>query len=521
MFAGAAGGTTKAVLEDKVEDKIVRALRIAVPALIAFVCLRKVAGMGDLAAGVCDDFFYYLVPAQHWVDGAGSTYFPGEPTNCYHPLWFLWVAFLYWIAGDGTIFFGALALSATALTIGFYFLFERFLRRVTGDRLAAAGGAAVAALPLARLGRMGLETSLTVFVVALLLAYLSSKPVADRTVREAVVVGLLSALLLLSRLDAAALLFGLAVAVVPRWDAKRLAAFTAGAAPFFLYPAYNLWAFGHLTSTSMSAKTLGLYLPPNWYFLVFPNAVLGIALAIAVGGVAVSALALLWRNPNVDNRRLAMAAPVALLLQFVAQAVLSGWIMFVWYIYFAVMSLGLLVALMLVQMRRRELRRRVGVPAGVVALLFGGLWIGCLVVLDPLRDNTVGAARRLQAFTIDHPGVYAMGDQAGTPGWLLKQPIVQLEGLAMSYDFTDRIRQRQPLAQVFRDYHVNYYVAWVSDDADNDGCHELQEPNPLLSSPRAPHMAMTTCQAPVAVIDPGPLHREVVYRIDPATGQPI
>lgn len=504
-----------------VEDVVVRALRVAVPGLIAFVCLRKVAGMGDLASGVCDDFFYYLVPAEHWVDGAGSTYFPSEPTNCYHPLWFLWVALLYWIAGDGRIFFGALALSATALTIGFYFLFERFLRRLTGDRLAAAVGAAVAALPLARLGRMGLETSLTVFVAALLLVYLSNKPLAGRTVREVVVAGALSALLLLSRLDAAMLLFGLAVAVAPRWDVKRLAAFAAGAAPLCLYPAFNLWAFGHLTTTSMTAKTLAMYLPPNWYFLVFPNPALGIALTIAVGGAAVSAVALLRRNPNVDNRRLAMAVPVAMLLQFAAQAVLSGWIMFVWYIYFGVMSLGMLVGLLVVQLRRRELRRRIGVPAAVVALDFGVLWIGLSLVLDPIRDHNVDAARRLQAFSVEHPGVYAMGDEAGTPGWLVKQPIVQLEGLAMSYDFTDRIRQRQPLARVFRDYHVNYYVAWVPDAADIASCHELQEPNPRLSSPRAPHMAMTICKAPVAVIDPGPLHPEVVYQIDPTTGQPI
>ncbi|MCV7077662.1 hypothetical protein [Mycobacterium szulgai] len=518
MVAATAGmATTRA----GVDHKIVPTLRIAVPALIAFVCLWPVVWTADVASVVCDDFFYYLVPAEHWANGAGSTYFPAEPTNCYHPLWFAWVAFLYWIAGDGKIFFGALALSVTALMIGFYFLFERFLRRVTGDRLAAAAGAGVAALPLARLGRMGLETSLTAFVAALLLVYLSSKPLAERTVREAAVVGLLSALLLLSRLDAAVLLIGLGVAIVARWDVKRLMAFAAGAAPLYLYPAINLWAFGHLATTSMTAKTLNLYLPPNWYFLVFPNPALGIALATAVAGVAVALVVLLWRNPNVDNRRLAMAVPVAVLLQFAAQALLSGWIMFVWYIYFAVMSLGLLVCLLVVGLRRRELRRRVAVPAVAVALLFGVLWIGCSLVLDPIRAHTVDAARRLQAFSVSHPGVYAMGDQAGTPGWLVKQPIVQLEGLAMSHEFTDRIRQRQPLAQVFRDYHVNYYVAWVSDGADHGSCHELQEPSPLLSSPRAPHMAIRTCKAPVAVIDPGPLHREVIYRIDPTTGQPM
>src|SRR5829696_5674946 len=132
-----------------VERGIVVALRVALPAVIVGVFLWRIFAGGDPVDRLTDDFFYYLTPAQNWADGAGSVYFPGEPTNGYHPLWFLWVALLYGTVGYGSVFFGLLDLSVMALMIGFYFLFERFLRRITGERLAAAVGATVATVLLA------------------------------------------------------------------------------------------------------------------------------------------------------------------------------------------------------------------------------------------------------------------------------------------------------------------------------------------------------------------------------------
>jgi hypothetical protein len=205
------GGMLSEVTTESAERKIVLGLHIGVVAVIVCPFLWRIFGIPDPAHRFFDDFFYYLLPAEHWVDGAGSTFFPGEPTNGYHPLWFLWVALLYRIAGESGIFFGLLDLSLMALLVGFYFLFERFLRRVVDDRLAAAVGAGVAGITLALLAESGLETALTVFAAALLLCYLSDKPLAERTVRDAAVVGLLGAFLVLSRLDAAVLLFGLAV----------------------------------------------------------------------------------------------------------------------------------------------------------------------------------------------------------------------------------------------------------------------------------------------------------------------
>jgi hypothetical protein len=168
----------------------------------------------------------------------------------------LWVALLYWVAGNGVIFFGLVDLTLMVLLIGFFFVFERFLRRVTGDRLAAAMGAAVAAVGLAVVARAGVEAALAAFAAAILLDYLSRKPLADQTVRDAAVVGLLGAFLVLARLDSVFLAPGLAVAVMGRWDWRRLSAVVVGAAPVYMYLLFNLAVYGHVGTTSMAAKSL-------------------------------------------------------------------------------------------------------------------------------------------------------------------------------------------------------------------------------------------------------------------------
>jgi hypothetical protein len=505
-----------------VEHRIVSALRVGAPAVIVIAYMWRIFGGVDPTDRFGDDFFYYVVPAGNWVDGAGSTFFPGEPTNGYHPLWFLWIALLHRLAGNGAIFFGLVDLTLMVLLVGFFFLFERFLRRVTGERLAAVVGAAVAAITLSVIAMPGVETALAAFVAALLLDYLSRKPLVDQSMRDAAVVGLLGAFVVLSRLDAAMLVLGLAVAVFPRWDWRRLVAVAIGAAPVYLYLAFNLVVFGRLSTTSMAAKSLDFYWPPNWWFMWHPSPVVAPVVVIAVVLTAVAIAVMVRRSENADTRRIALALAAAPLLQLVAQAVMSGWALFPWYFYFFLMALGLAAALLFAQLRRRNALRFVGIPLGAIMLVTLPLGLVAGLTPDKWQVEIAVIAQRLQAFSIDHPGVYAMGDAAGTPGWMVKRPIVHLEGLMMSHDFLDRIRRRQPLEQVFRAYHVNYYVAVRADGEDENGCPRFAEPDPEQASARAPHMAMTICNRPIEVIRAGTRYPDVrIYRIDPATGEAI
>ncbi|MGV0836962.1 hypothetical protein [Mycolicibacterium thermoresistibile] len=498
-----------------VERTVVSVLRVGVPAAIVAVYLWRIVGLQPVHR-FSDDFFYYLVPARNWLDGLGAVFLPGEPTNGYHPLWFGWLTLLHSVAGDGTVFFALVDLSLMALLIGFFAFFQRFLARVTADPLAAAVGATIATVALTVIASAGLETALTVFTAAVLLDFLSRKPLAENTTGDAAVVGLLSAALVLARLDAVLLAPGLMVAVLGRWDWRRLTAFLIGAAPLYAYLAFNLAMFGHWSTTSMAAKSLALYWPPNWYFATEPSPVV----PVIVVTVAVSVAILARHIGDRDRRWLALALAAAPVLQLASQALLSGWMLFRWYFYFFFMALGLLAALLVVMLRRRSALRRVGVPLGVGMLVATPVALIVAVQPDPWQVEIATTAEEVRAFASAHPGVYAMGDGAGTPGWLLDQPLVHLEGLMMSHDFIGRIEQKQPLQRVFRDYQVDYYVAVWTNGRTAQGCLKFAEPNPEQASDRAPHLAATICSDPVKVIEPGPRYTVRIYRIDSATGRP-
>jgi hypothetical protein len=504
-----------------VEHRIVSVLRVAAPAVIVCFYLWRIFGGIDPLNRFSDDFFYYAVPAKNWVEGAGSTFFPGELTNGYHPLWFLWIALLYWVAGHGVIFFGLVDLTLMALLVGFFFVFERFLRRLTADRLAAAVGATVAAAGLAVVAGAGVEAALAAFAAAIVLDYLTHKPLADQTVRDAAVVGLLGAFLVLARLDAVFLAPGLAVAVLGRWDWRRLVAVVVGAAPLYVYLLFNLLVFGRLGTTSMAAKSLDFYWPPNLWFLQFPSQTVMTGVAVTVVVVSVVVAVMLRRSGNDDVRRITLALAIAPLLQLAAQALLSGWTLFPWYFYYFLMTLGVGVALIFMRLRSRNALPRAGIPLGVVLLVFIGYGLLAGAKPDPWQREAAANAALLQKFSVDHPGVYAMGDAAGTPEWTTGLPIVHLEGLMMSPNFVDRIREQQPLERVFRDYHVDYYVAVRPTSSPTDGCVQFAEPTPQQSSPRAPHLTATICSAPIKVIQTGDRNRLQIYRVDPATGKVV
>lgn len=507
-----------AIRGELVERPLVLAIRFGAPAIVVVGFLWRIFSGLDPTDRFFDDFFYYLTAARNWVEGAGSVYFPGELSNGYHPLWFLWLSLLYRLTGEGSaLFFGLIDASIMVLLIGFHFLFERFLNRLTQDRLAAACGAAFATVQLMIFASYGVEMALTAFAAGLLLERLSAKPMADQDVRGAALIGLLGAFLVLSRLDAMLLAPGLAVLALMRWNVKLIAAALVGAAPVYVYFAFNIAVFGHPFTTSMSAKSLGFYFPPNFHFFDVVPYVREFYLQIAIASIAI--LMLLKRQAKSDLTFISLTLVCTVLLQLVMQALMSGWMMFGWYFYFGDMVLGLAVALVVTELRRRNLLGWVGAPAGVAMMGFAAVAVPVQMRPDPWHVEIAASARQLAAFAEKHPGIYAMGDAAGAPGWLVKQPIVHLEGLMMSHDFLKRIRARRPLEETFRDYGVTYYVAVRPERQDENGCLEFAEPNAVQASPRAPFMPMTICEAPVAVIEPGPRYYMRIYRIDPATGK--
>ncbi len=86
-----------------------------------------------------------------------------------------------------------------------------------------------------------------------------------------------------------------------------------------------------------------------------------------------------------------------------------------------------------------------------------------------------------------------MGDVAGTPGYLLDQPMIQLEGLVMDESFLKLLRSQTPLVQVLRDYKVDYYIAL--NPVIHGSCEIASEP--ARAGAGSPHMLGTFCDPPL------------------------
>ncbi|MDR3661712.1 MAG: hypothetical protein P4L86_15235 [Mycobacterium sp.] len=488
------------------------------PAALILLCLWRIFGGLDPTVRFFDDFFYYAKTAQHWANGAGATFFPGEPTNGYHPAWFVWLSVLYWTTGNDSAFFAGVDLSVMLLLIGFFFLFDRFLCHVTGRRLPAAIGAAAATLTIAPIAYLGLEMAFTAFFAAALLAWLTRKPLAEQSLRDAAIAGVLCALMVLGRLDAMVLAPCLLVATAPAWGWRRTAAAFAGGAPLYGYISLNVALYGHIGTTSMTAKSLRSYFPPNLHYITHEQPVPGGG-EIGMVIVAIVVAMLAYRIANSDGRRIALALTIAPILQLVAQAFLSGWALYPWYLYFDYMAVGLATALVACRLADAPAAAtQIGIPVGMLAAIVLCGWLGNGVRPDPAQVGISQAAQQLRTYAARHPGVYAMGDAAGTPAWLMDQPVVHLEGLMMSHSFIDLITTQQPLAVAFKRYHVDYYVAVRSEGTNAAGCPTYREPNATQASVRAPAMRMTICSPPAGEIKTGNGYRMLIYRIDPATG---
>jgi hypothetical protein len=470
------------------------------------------AGQGYLAFYE-DDFFYYLRVAQSIAAGKHSTYDGVHLTNGYHPLWMLAVVTLTRLFGTGIGFFYALQSLLVACVLAMYLLCERTFVTIAprAGWLPQFVAAALATSEL-MLATGGMEVALATPLIAALIYYRLCR--FTWTPFRAFVFGLLSAAVVLARLDAAILVVSMALLdllwhrSVPWHQRLRCSiAYLCGALPVALYLALNEFWFHTLMPVSGEAKQMRFHRSPSWtlfsrhvftpperYFLVFPW------LLATIAGLIILLCCPQWRGRLRGGVPCLLALLLFPFLFVAALSVLSDWPIWSWYAYPLVAS-GMGAAALLLAADSSFAARAVRAlrwPALALLVVTWGIFFVSRWV-NARRPDKVGYSIYLEAVDIahfdrTHPGVYAMGDRAGTPGYLLHEPLIQLEGLVMDKTFLANIREQRSLAEVLHDYGVRYYIA--TNPVERDGCWLTAEP--LVAGPDAPHMRGRFCMQPVA-----------------------
>jgi hypothetical protein len=445
-----------------------------------------------ILAYYADDFFYYLQIAHNLAEHGRSTFDGTTLTNGYHPLWLLVVTALYLCGGDRGVFVG-IAVLTVAATVSTYQMTRMLLGRYSIHPVIAGFWAAWAALFALSMDRGGMEVILT---VPLLLTFVLFVDGGDYLRARGGTVGaaLIASLVVLSRLDTALLLLlYFAGLVIERrlLALKRLPWICVGLTPLFLYVISNVWFFGSLGPVSSSAK----HLAPGFAFsaktlesLFHPLGLVGMAFLIpaVLCIVAGLAYALFHRRQPALFWAMLLFTPVYLTVLSLS----SDWGLWIWYRYPFIVSAiaGLLL-----------LREAIPTWTWTQYVLAPATFVLCALFCLGLRktpQNTqiLNLAIQLKGFAAGHPGIYGMGDAAGTPAVVMGQPVVQLEGLVMDKKFLENIREERNLLDVLRAYRVRYYVATNATSSAN-GCFDLSEPK--VAGPRSPRMRARLCRAPL------------------------
>ncbi len=454
-----------------------------------------------------DDFFYYVQVARNLAEHHLSSFDGVHLTNGYHPLWLLTLTGLYAIF-PGTAFFVAVQTASLLLLLLFYLAAVRVMERLgsaeAGDRQVRLA-ALLLSLHALLLFRYGMEVTAALPLGLATVAYTLGgrfRWTGGQTVRY----GLLACLTVLARLDAllliALLFLGQMLASRASWAErlKRTALFSLGFIPLLLYLAINLKVFHSLMPVSGHAKQLKPLWPPSLVpvtSLVLPLDrmkavfVLPALLLLALG---IGRLVQLWPERRRRNRALSCGLLAFPFVHLATLSLLSDWPVWPWYFYSLSFSSVASLALLL-----RRAPSRAGMPhvwTPVLATASAGyvLYLGVYSVRKQPSAMAL-LANDVAIYAHQHPGNYAMGDEAGTAAWLSQQPIVQLEGLMMDAGYLRLIADRTPLSEVFRRYDTRYYVLLgVLPGADR--CTHSSEPT--QGGAHSPHMLGITCAAPLA-----------------------
>jgi hypothetical protein len=444
-----------------------------------------------------DDFFYYLKVAVNLATGHGSTYNRIVATNGYHPLWLLILTGLSFFTQNGRAILVFLGFATVVSTLVTYLLSRKIMLRAGVESLTAAALSLYVAVYACRIYFSGMEIIIAIPLALALIAAIQAGDALSSAPR-AFATGLLASLAVLARLDTIILVVLLTIMVLLTADHRkqlslgRIAAAFAGFSPVFIYLWINKHFFGVLTPVSGASKQLKPHGRPS-------NAVIETILHIPLKTelhflfILITMIAVVISYRSLRSTAMMVILPVMLfpLIYYTLLSFLSDWWIPDWYFY--AMKIALCISFVFwftrpsVAFVANTAVARIALVAVALVVLTGNWW---LVTQTGIYETGVD----LHAFEATHPGIYAMGDRGGKAGYLLDNPMVQVEGLVMDKDFLEHMRRAEDLHTVLRDYNVRYYIATAHHPF--SGCFEAVEP--YQAGPASPTMKGEFCSDPVA-----------------------
>lgn len=477
--------------------------RLAAPLVLLHACTAcsfAFFSKFNWAALLYDDFFYYLKVAENLASGHGSTFNGLAQTNGYHPLWLLMLTGASLVLRDGHEVFAFVCGVCIVSAVSTYW-YARLVAEKAGvaPLLAIAIGLYVTAFSIKQYFS-GMEAILVIPFALAFLARIQQSDAAS-SFAKAAVTGLLGSLMVLSRLDAA-ILMGMALLlhvshrdVWKNLQVNALAGGALGVMPLIAYVASNWLFFDTLTPVSGMAKQL---MPKGQLNTAVLDAILQspwkFQVNVAFVLIALCLVLLSYKRTISLQRRVLIAAMLFPPLYFLLLSALTDWCFSDWYFYPIRIALCASASFVLSQSTLKDWSTKwfsvqIGAVSIAVVALFSSWW-----TVNPGQLYVYQAGADMAEFEQTHPGIYAMGDRAGKVGYLMRSPLVQLEGLVMDKAFVKMMVEQRPLLDVLHHYGVKYYIG--SSHAPFEGCFKAVES--YQAGPRSPKLQGQFCEEPIA-----------------------
>ena len=456
-----------------------------------------------------DDFYYYLKTAQNLVNHHLASFDGRTRTNGFQPLYFVLMSAVSLFTQNLHRVFVLLWILDVLSTVVIFLLVREVFRRQMIRPLLSNGLAMMVAMFCVRTISLQMEVTLAM-PLGFALLNVGAVPPERYTPKRCAALGLLAALTMLARLDAAflAALFVLGLWLVrsyrPVFTLRNVGAFLLAAVPLpLVYFAINLAYFHELLPVSGAAKELRTTWIPSAEMLTSFH---GMSTMTLAGALVCAVLG--WRlrgRLRPEEKVFCFAAILSPFVFYTVEMFLSDWKLWGWYFYHLRFSLAgclLLVAVVLTRdlapAQWRSVHRLSGVNWGAQAVY--GL---ALVVLLSTRYQVSAvmlgiqdAALRLQEFEQTHPGNYAMGDRAGMFGYVSRWPVLQAEGLMMDRNYLAHLRAQEDLRTTLSKYGVDYYVIFTEKRHEQTGgCFRAKEPE--IAGASVMRMRSEFCEPPV------------------------
>lgn len=456
-----------------------------------------------------DDFYYYLKAAQNFAGGRGPTFDGTTLTNGFQPLYFLVLSAISCFTQDiGTVFKLLWVLDTLSATAIFLLVREVFSRQLKNTYLANTFAIWVV-LYCVRMLVLQMEVTLAL-PLGFAFLVVGFVPAERYIPRRCAALGLLAALMMLSRLDAAILpaLFVAGLLLVreyrPVFTGSNIGGFLLGSLPLpVAYFLINLHYFHQLLPISGTAKELRHGWMPTAKALTNFHGTTWIVLGLIVVGSIIGWL--MRRHLRPWEKVFCIACFCTPPVFYTVEMFLSDWPLWDWYLYVLRFSLAgcfvlaravLANGTLLPQWAQPRMAAfgRVITPLFYCATVF--MMCGYHYRANAVMMDIQDAALQLDSFARTHPGRYAMGDRAGMFGYITKSPLLQAEGLMMDRRYLGHIRAEDDLKNVLSGYGVKYYVAFREFDNERPGpCFHATEP--VIAGQSALRMRADFCDQPL------------------------